>query len=211
MENFTFEVIYEVQCDDSTLREYEKLFMLSENPKKMYNILCPLAFKCHYVNHKDFMVRRVKAWRETVARNGGLPSHSEERKRHQSQAVGGERNGFFGKHHTDDTKKSLSEKAHKRWSNPEERARQSETRKRYFEENPEARALVGEASKGRKQPEEENLKRSIRNSGSGNPNAQPLIFEGVNYGCLKEACLALGISKYKLKKLLKPNDYLERE
>ena len=211
IENFTFSIIYKVQCDDSTLREYEKLFMLSENPKEMYNMMCPLAFKCLSVNHKEFIERRVKTWKETVARNGGLPPHSEERKRHQSQATKGEKNGFFGRHHSDDTKKSLSDKAHKRWSNLEERRRQSEARKRYFEENPEARSLVGQSSKGRKQSLEENLKKSIQYSGSGNPNSKPLIFDGVYYGCFKEACLALGISKYKLKKLLKPNDYLERE
>lgn len=207
---FEFKVVYEVNCDRNTLLQYEKLFTLSEDPRKLYNIVCPVQFFSESSNYKEFQERRVKSWKETVLRNGGLPPHSEERKKNQSMAVSGEKNGFFGKHHEPETIQQLKTKAEERWKNPEERKLQSERLKKYFE-NPEARARVGRKSKGRKQPKEQNLRKSEMYSSSGNPNAQPFILNGVHYGSFKEAELTLGISKYKIKKLLKPNDYLERE
>ncbi len=210
-EAFIFSSIYEVQCNSDELLEYEKLFMLSEDPNQLYNIFCPLTLHSKSVNYQEFQDRKVRAWKETVDKQGGLPPHSEERKKHQSQAVSGEKNGFYGKHHTQKTKEKLREKALEQWGDVENRIRQSKRRKQYYEENPEARAAVGMKSKGRKQPLEQNLKKSLSNSGAGNPNAKPIVFGGVTYGCIKDACLALNISKYRLKKLLKPNDYLEKE
>lgn len=207
---FSFQVIHEVDCSRSDLLKYEKLFIMSEHPGKLFNMMCPLVFYSENTNKSEFLARRVKTWKETVAKNGGLPPCSEETRKLISEAVSGEKNGFFGKKHNPDTKGKISEKAKERWRDLEERERQSERRKKYFED-PLARARVGEKSRGRKQSAESKLKASQRNRGSGNPNAQPICFQGVIYGSIKEACETLGISKYKLKKLLKPNDYLERE
>jgi group I intron endonuclease len=210
IDNFEFKVIHEVNCDRNTLYQYEKLFTLSEDPCKLYNMICPVQFYSESQNYQDFLERRVKTWKETVRRNGGLPPHDDGRKRNQSAAVSGEKNGFFGQTHKTETILKLKAKAKERWKILEERLLQSERLKKYFE-NPEARARVGSKSKGRRQPLEQNRKKSEMFSGSGNPNAQPFILNGVRYGSFKEAELALGLSKYKIKKLLKPNDYLERE
>lgn len=210
LDAFEFSVIYGVVCNSNTLLQYEKLFMLSEDPKKLYNIMCPLAFYSQSSNYQEFNERRTKSWLETVKKNGGLPKWSEDRKKHQSKAVSGDKNGFYGKKHKPETLGILRQKATERWQNPENRLKMSEIRKLYYG-NPEARARVGEKSKGRKQPIEQNLKKSKMYSGGGNPNAKPILIDGTRYGSIKEACQALGLSKYKIKKLLKPNDYLERE
>lgn len=208
--SFLFYVVYEVNCSAKDLLKYENLLILSENPRNLYNMVCPLQFHSENLNYQDFQERKVRKWKETVAQNGGLPGWTDLRKKEHSEKVSGEKNGFYGKSHDDAARETISEKAKQRWSNPEERLRQSDRRKKYFED-PEARRKVGESSKGRKQPLHQNEKKSQMYLGSGNPNAQPVHFDGVVYGSLKEASEALGMSKYKLKKLLKPNDYLERE
>ena len=210
LENFVFEIIFEASCEEHVLKNLESLFIWSENPKKLYNISVPKEFQTESLNYQDFRERKISKWRETVANNGGLPSLTKDQKQKLSEAVSGEKNGFFGKNHTDKTKKNLRAKAKKRWKNPKERELASERQKKFFS-NPENRAKVGEKSRGRKHSEKSKQERSEKNSGSGNPNATPFTLFGVRYGSFVEAEKALGISKYKLKKLLKPNDYLEKE
>lgn len=148
---FEFFVIYEVVCDSNTLLQYEKLFMLSEDLKKLYNIVCPLAFYSQSSNYQEFNERRTKSWLDTVKKNGGLPKWSEDRKIHQSKAVSGDKNGFYGKKHKPKTLDILRQKATERWQNPENRLKMSEMRKLYHD-NPEARARVGEKSRGGNNP-----------------------------------------------------------
>jgi len=210
LENFTFEVVFESCCEECVLKNLESLFLWSEDPSKLYNIFVPKEFQTESINYKDFQERKVSQWRETVARNGGLPPLTEEQKLKQSNAVRGEKNGFFGKKHTEEAKDTLRKKAKERWSDPRERELQSLRKKEFFKD-PENRAKVGEKSKGRKQSEKSKLEKSTRFSGSGNPNASPFLLNGVRFESFVEAEKVLGISKYKLKKLLKPNDYLERE
>lgn len=210
LENFTFEVIFESYCEEYVLKNLESLFIWSEDPKKLYNIFVPEDFQSESINYLDFQERKVTAWRETVTKNGGLPRRTPELKQRQSEAVSGEKNGFFGKKHTEETIENLRAKAKDRWSSPQERLLQSQRRKDFFKD-PKNRAKVGEKSRGRKHSEKSKQERSKRFSGSKNPNATPFILNGVKYGSFVEAEKALGISKYKLKKLLKPNDYLERE
>jgi len=210
LENFLFEVIFESFCEECVLKNLESLFIWSEDPQKLYNVIVPEDFQTKSINYLDFQERKVKAWKETIAKNGGLPPQTPELKQRQSEAVSGEKNGFFGKKHTKETIEKLRAKAKDRWSNPQERLSQSRRRKNFFKD-PENRVKVGEKSKGRKHSEETKQNHSKRFSGSRNPNATPFVFNGVRYGSFVEAEEALGISKYKLKKLLKPNDYLERE
>lgn len=212
LENFTFEVVFELpsHCEEHVLKNLETLFIWSENPENLYNIIVPREFQTKSTNYLDFRERKIKAWKETVAKNGGLPLRTPELKEQQSKAVSGEKNPFFGKTHSLETKKILSEKAKARWSDPQERLLMSHRRKNFFKD-PKNRAKVGERSRGRKHSEETKQKISEKSSGSNNPNATPFILNGVKYGSFVEAEKALGISKYKLKKLLKPNDYLERE
>lgn len=210
LENFVFDVVFESYCEECVLKNLESLFIWSEDPSKLYNIFVPKEFQTESINYKDFQERKVSQWRDTVSRNGGLPPKTEEQKLRQSKAASGEKNGFFGKTHTEETKENLRTKAKDRWSDLLERELQSQRRKEFFKD-PENRSKVGMKSKGRKQPEKTKLEKSRRFSGSGNPNATPFVLNGVRYGSFVEAELILGISKYKLKKLLKPNDYLERE
>lgn len=210
LENFVFEVIFEAYCEECVLKNFESLFIWSEDPSKLYNIVVPETFQTESINYLDFQERKVLAWRETVLKNGGLPAKTEEQKQRQSESVSGEKNGFFGKTHTEEAKESIRAKAKDRWSDPNERTLQSLRRKEFFKD-PENRSKVGEKSRGRKQSEKSKQEKSKKFSGSGNPNATPFVLEGVRYGSFIEAEKALGISKYKIKKLLKPNDYLERE
>jgi group I intron endonuclease len=210
LENFTFEVLFESYCEEYVLKNLESFFIWSENPEKLYNIVVPEDFQTKSINYLDFQERKVKAWKETVSKNGGLPRKTPELKQRQSEAVSGEKNGFFGKEHSEETKEILRAKAKDRWSNPQERFSQSQRRKEFFN-NPENRAKVGESFRGRKHSEKTKQKISEKSSGSKNPRATPFVFNGIRYGSFVEAEKALGISKYKLKKLLKPNDYLERE
>lgn len=207
IDKFNFSVVYQIDCGPETLLQYEYLFMLSESSDKLYNIVCPLKSFNPSLNYQEFLKKRAEAWKEAVKNRGGLPSKSSKSRELQSIAVSGERNGFYGKKHTPETIENLREKAIKRWEDPEERRLQSERRKKYFED-PEARSRVGMASKGRPQSLKQKTKMSEIFSGSGNPNAQPFILNGVRYGSFKEAEGVLGLSKYKIKKLLKPNDYL---
>lgn len=210
IENFKFEVIFESHCEECVLKNLESLFIWSEDPAKLYNIFVPEDFHSESTNYQDFIERRVLSWKETVAKNGGLPAPTMEQKQRLSEATSGENNGFFGKTHTEATKEILREKANERWSDPQMRLLQSQ-RMRDFFKDPENRAKVGDKSRGRKHSERSKQIQSVRFSGSGNPNATPFIFDGVKYGSFVEAEKALGISKYRLKKLLKPKDYLERE
>ena len=57
--------------------------------------------------------------------------HSEETKRKISEKVSRENNGFYGKHHSDETKKKLSEIGKKRKVSEETRKRISESMKLY--------------------------------------------------------------------------------
>jgi group I intron endonuclease len=210
IENFLFHVIFEAYCEECVLKNLESLFLWSEDPSNLYNIFVPKDFQTKSINYQDFQERKVSQWKETVAKNGGLPPLTEEQKSRQSIALSGEKNGFFNKKHTEETKESLSTKAKSRWSDPQERELQSQRLKEFYTD-PENRAKVGRTSKGRKQSEKSKLEKSRMFSGSGNPNATPFILNGVRFGSFVEAEKVLGISKYKLKKLLKPNDYLERE
>ena len=210
IDNFTFEVLFEANCEESVLKNLESLFIWSEDPAKLYNIFVPKEFQTESINYQDFQERKVLAWKETVSKNGGLPPQTEEQRQRQSEAVSGEKNGFFGRNHTEKTKDTLRAKAKDRWSDPREILLQSQ-RKKDFYKDPENRSKVGEKSRGRKQSEKSKQEKSKKYSGSGNPNATPFTLFGVRYGSFVEAEKALGISKYKLKKLLKPNDYLERE
>lgn len=210
LDNFVFEIIFEAYCEEYVLKNLESLFIWSENPKKLYNIFVPKEFQTKSINYQDFQERKVSKWKETVANNGGLPPKTKDQKQKQSEAVSGEKNGFFGKTHTEETKENLKIKATQRWANLQERELQSQRRKEFFSD-PENRAKVGEKSKGRKQSEKSKREKSVRFSGSGNPNSTPFTLNGVRFGSFVEAEEILGISKYKIKKLLKPNDYLERE
>jgi len=210
LKNFTFEIIFEAYCEECVLKNLESLFIWSENPSKLYNIFVPKEFQMESINYQDFQERKVSQWRETVAINGGLPPKTEEQKLRQSSAVSGEKNGFYGKNHTEETKEDLSTKAKIRWSDPQEKELQSQRLKEFYSD-PENRAKVGRKSKGRKQSEKSKQEKSKKYSGSGNPNATPFLLNGLRFGSFVEAEKVLGISKYKLKKLLKPNDYLERE
>ena len=47
---------------------------------------------------------------------------------------------------------------------------------------------------------------SKANSGSGNPSAKPVVIDGVKYGCIKDAMQSLGLSRYKILKMVKHYD-----
>lgn len=68
-----------------------------------------------------------------------------------------------------------------------------------------AKAKMSKAGKGRKQANEHIRKRTEAFGGGGNPRAIPVIVDGILYDCKKDARIALGWSKNKLKAYLDSN------
>lgn len=77
---------------------------------------------------------------------------SDESRRKISEATRGEKNPFYGKSHSDETKQIIKQKSDAYWSLEESHIRLSETLKQYYKNNPvsdETRRKISESNKGR--------------------------------------------------------------
>jgi hypothetical protein len=101
----------------------------------------------------------------------------------------GEKNGFYGKTHSEETKRKISEKNTGRLKG---KPKSDETRKRMSENN--ARNRLGKApwNKGKSTgPQSPELRRK---------KGKPLVFNDVEYNSINEAETITGISAYKISK-----------
>jgi group I intron endonuclease len=131
------------------------------------------------------------------ARGGQIIPEANERRRASLKAyysknrdkLRGENNPFYGKKHTEKSKKAVSEANTGRVRSDEFKKQKSELMK---------------SRKGLHHSEAYRDSLSLKYGGAGNPGAQEVTVNGVKYGCKKDAIRALGLkSYYHLDKLLK--------
>lgn len=115
----------------------------------------------------------------------------------------GDKNPFYGKTHTSETRKLLAEFTSKNFKNVSYKERYG--KKAEIEKQ---KRKIGVTNDWKKMNDVDRKKRSknISNAlkgkmnGSKNPFAKPMLIDDVYYGSLVEACNALKLSKYKLYK-----------
>lgn len=102
----------------------------------------------------------------------------------------GEKNGMYGKSHTEEVKNLLREKAigKEAWN---------KGLKGYMSEE----HALAFSRKGFKHSEKTKQKMSEKRKDSQNPNAKKVTIEGVTYKSIKEASIVTGLSYYKIHKL----------
>jgi group I intron endonuclease len=102
----------------------------------------------------------------------------------------GEKNGMYGKTHTEEVKEKLRKKAtgKKAWN---------KGLKNYLSKE----HALAFSRKDFKHSEKTKEKMSERRKGSQNANAKKVIINGITYESLKEASIATGLSYYKINKL----------
>lgn len=113
-----------------------------------------------------------------IAEGGGIYNlfeghkHTEESKQKISEARAGEKHPNYGKHHTEEHKQKLSEAQKKRWEDPEYRQKVSESQK-IAQNRPEYKQKISE--------------NHADFSGSKNPRAKKHVYNGIGFGCIKDA------------------------
>ena len=115
----------------------------------------------------------------------------------------GEKNPFYGKTHSLETRKKLAEFNSKNFKNVSYEERYGDSA--LFEKEKRKKG-VAEGWKKLSKKDKENRCKNISNglkgkmNGSKNPFAKPMLVDGVYYGSLVEACKTLKLSSYKLYK-----------
>lgn len=174
------------------------LLLMKMNPDHLGLVV--KAVNCMSMNSATHMRHTNKSFRYARERMSKLQS--------------GEGNHFYGKKHTEETKKKISA-AHKGKivsESTREKLRENGLKMVFSEEHRrkisqglsgERNGMygVGHSDETKKILSEMTLARDL--SGSRNPSAHPVVIDGIKYGCKKDAADALGISMYKLRNLLK--------
>lgn len=134
-------------------------------------------------------------------------------RRRASYTQSGEGNPFYGKKHSEETKKLIGHLHKGKILSEETRSKISESRlnnpislsKEQKRKISDRNSGKGNGMYGKKHSDESisKMKKSRPNqSGSSNPSAKSVTVNGVNYPCMKDACSDLNISMHKLRKLL---------
>lgn len=136
-------------------------------------------------------------------------SYAWERRR-MAELQSGEGNPFYGKHHTEEHKLHISNIMKGRkitWGD-----KISDTKRRNptkWSDEAKAAHSINQSGKnngmfGRKHSEETKAKIRLNRKdtqGKNNPSAKKIVVAGVEYGCMKDASIATGLSMYKLRQL----------
>jgi len=139
-DNFVFKVL--IYCESFELTKYEQFFVDIIPNKLLYN-------KCLECVNSKKGVRTSEKTKKILSKMKKGKSFSDEAKNHMSVARMGEKNSFFGRHHTEETKKRISEIK----KNPSEETRQK----------------ISNSNKGKHHTEEAKKKISLMTSGKNNP------------------------------------------
>lgn len=135
---------------------------------------------------------------------------SYETKQNKSAAMRGENNHFYGKRHSEETKKIIKQKSNAYWSLEESRVRVSETLKQYYKSNPvsdETRRKISNALKGHSCSEEriQHIKYSRAHSAKVTEHNKDMQICKEHYSLIKEHKF---ISWNNFQKLFKKDYYL---
>jgi|APCry1669190327_1035288.scaffolds.fasta_scaffold39935_1 hypothetical protein len=136
-------------------------------------------------------------------------THKEKTKEKISEKMKGRNNPFYGKKHTEESKKKIRAAREKQIFTEEsikKRGRTGSLNGRYGKPvTEETRAKIGQANKGKKRTAEQLKKASeVRKGlfeGAKNPMARSVIIDGITYNTIKEATLVTGLTYYQIKKI----------
>lgn len=149
-----------------------------------------------------------EALRKRKSKTGKIVQNRPEVKKRKSELNSGSGNPMYGKKHTEESKSSMSKNQKAGWTKARKKAH-SEKRKKYFEDNPEARTILQESGKRRKgelnaffgKTHSEETKARIRekakqrySEGNVPSNSRKVKAHGKVYNSVSECARLLGVA-----------------
>lgn len=210
-ENFSKYIIEEFDdIEDCFNFERELIYDLNAVADPMYYNLVPggkngcegRVGKLHPMfnkKHSEYSLKKMSASRKGELNHFYGKYHTEKTKKVLAEKCAnfGEDNGFYGKHHTEDTRKVMSEYAKNRTGlkNPFYGKKHTE----------DTRRRISESNKGKTKgtPKSEEHRKKLKES---NHKRKEVIVNGVRYSSITDAMKGTGIYRHKISKMAKDDN-----